>query len=347
MRFYPELACPGNYPLTCMCTLDEPCDAEQAVGAATGICTGRCRQAVSGECPGNATCLADGGACAPPPPYKTFTFILQNQGFTGHPGALVYVPSTFNAQVPNISLVVFIHGFHNCIENVVLPGASGCNCSSDGAYDSAYGLIDSFEAAATAGTAEGSAVSQSLLVAIEVTYDEASSDPGRWAVPGLFAAFVTELLSSDHIGQVIGPRNLSNVNRVRMFSHSGGYNVIGDLATVGGVAAAIELTLLDSLYGDIEAFDSFVQKHIDAKSFGVGAAQARFHSVYTDYGGTEGNNRAMAARVQQWLSAANQSGLMYYDDTCPRHSWLLTPLCSSGPTQLTTIRVAYFFENCC
>ena len=137
------------------------------------------------------------------------------------------------------------------------------------------------------------------------------------------------------MGQVIGARNLSNVDRVRMFSHSGGYNVIRDLAIVGGVAAAVELTLLDSLYANFDAFDSFVQKHIDSKSFGVGAAQARFHSVYTDYGGTEGNNRAMATRVQQWLSAANQSGLMYYDDT-------LNPVPS---TQLATHPIVFKRAN--
>jgi hypothetical protein len=83
----------------------------------------------------------------------------------------------------------------------------------------------------------------------------------------------------------------------------------------GGVAAALEVGLLDSLYGSTPDFDAFVQRALARGALGPGAAQARFLSVYTDGGGTEANNRAMAARAAGWLSAANESALMLVDDS--------------------------------
>ncbi len=56
---------------------------------------------------------------------------------------------------------------------------------------------------------------------------QASSDPGRWATPGLFAAALTEVLGDANLGPVIGARTLTDVMRVRLFSHSGGYQVLG------------------------------------------------------------------------------------------------------------------------
>lgn len=157
---------------------------------------------------------------------------------------------------------------------------------------------------------------QSIFVAIEVAYDEASSDPGAWATPGQFAAFLTELLSNAALKPLAGePRLLSNVSRVRLFSHSGGYAVLAALAEVGGVDAVLELNLLDSLYGEITSFDSWVQSAITRGTFGTGETRVRFNSLYTDTGGTEVNNRAMATRVQGWLASANASALLHYDDT--------------------------------
>ncbi len=125
--------------------------------------------------PGNATCLADAGPCEPPPacvpapPYKFHVFTLRAQGFPGHPGALVYVPTTFDAATTAFQLVVHIHGFHNCIQQCVLPAVSTCNCSVGGTATSSYGLLDSFQAAADASAARGDGgLSQSLFVALEV-----------------------------------------------------------------------------------------------------------------------------------------------------------------------------------
>jgi hypothetical protein len=271
----------------------------------------------------SGACVAP-APCVPPPANNTDRAVLltlAHQGFGGHPGALVYVPTTFDASAAALSLVVFVHGFHNCVANCALPEASACNCSAGGGAgtNQAYGLIDSFEAAARAGAggAGGAgALAQSLFVAIEVAYDEASSATGNWSTPGTFRAFVADLLAAPALAPLTGaPRVPADVARVRVFSHSGGYAVAAALASPdvnGAFAAVLEVTLLDSLYGSEPSFDAFVQRAAAAGSLGPGAAQARFLSVYTDSGGTEANNRAMAARAAGWL--ANESSLLLFDD---------------------------------
>lgn len=280
----------------------------------------QCLQVVTGRCPGPASCVANAGPCVPPVPCapppanntaRSVLLTLPHQGFAGHPGALAFVPAGFDPAARAVDLVVFVHGFHNCVSNCALPAAAACNCSAGGDHNQAYGLIDSFAAAAAAPGA-----APALFLALEVAYDQASSDPGAWAQPGLFAAFLADALAAPALTRLAGgPRALSDVRRVRAFSHSGGYEVLAALATVGNVSAVTELVLLDSLYGSTDAFDGWVRSRVAAAAFGPGAGGARFASLYTDTGGTEANNRAMAARVAGWLAAANATALMLDDDT--------------------------------
>jgi len=346
--FYSE---PGLCPFggACQCTLGETCSAATApygpappppppprLRRSDGSCAGQCLTVVPGQCPGPASCVASAGACAAPLPCvpppanesaRSVLLTLAHQGFAdGRPGALVYVPTTFDAASAPLSLVVFVHGFHNCVQNCALPEANACNCSWGGGRgtNQAYGLLDSFEAAAVAAAAApgagpaASSVAQSLFVAVEVAYDEASSDTGNWSTPGLFRAFLDELLAAPALAPLAGaPRAAADLARVRVFSHSGGYAVAAALASPdvnGNVSAVREVCLLDSLYGSAPQFDAFVRGALAARALGPGAAQARFLSVYTDAGGTEANNRAMAARAAGWLAAANASALMLDDD---------------------------------
>ena len=48
---------------------------------------------------------------------NSFLYTLDNQGFPGNPGALVYIPSTFDAAaaLENLELVIYVHGYSNCI----------------------------------------------------------------------------------------------------------------------------------------------------------------------------------------------------------------------------------------
>lgn len=123
---------------------------------------------------------------------------------------------------------------------------------------------------------------------------------GRWSEQDLFKKFLIELL--DVSSPVIGLHGLDSISRIRIFSHSGGYYTIGNMATVGGMGAVVkELCLLDSLYTDFAQFDAFVQLHL------CELGKYRFSSVYTSDGGTYNNNVAMAQRVSTWLNAANSS----------------------------------------
>jgi len=250
---------------------------------------------------------------------NTYLFTLQNQGFAGHPGALVYVPTNFELrssaanmqeQAGKLDVVVWVHGYNNCIDNVVRSPNLSCNCTAHEDVRVGYGLIEQFESAATQ-----QEKSHSLLVVAEVAYDLASDAPGRWAEGGLFRAYLDELLS-EHMAPILGGAELSsaNVSRIQIFSHSGGYFVIGNMAAVGGMAGIVrELVLFDSLYADMPQFDAFVTANL--ASFGNSDAQYRFSSVYTASGGTAANNVAMAARAQGWTAATDQSDVMYSDDT--------------------------------
>ena len=338
------MICP--YGSSCQCTLGEACSAvvygaqrAQPAGLrrADGTCAGTCLQIVEGLCPGPSSCVANSGACVAPPPClppaanetaRSVLLTLAHQGFSGRPGSLVYVPTTFDSAQQALSVVLFVHGFHNCVANCVLPEANGCNCSvgGGGGSNQGYDLLDSFEAAALAeatrlggGAAPSTSVAQSIFVAAEVAYDEASSATGNWSTPGMFSSFLADILASSELAPLAGgPRSVADVSRVRLFSHSGGYAVLAAFATPsvnGNLSAALEVGLLDSLYGSEDAYDAFVEDALAQSRLGPGAAQARFVSIYTDTGGTAANNRAMAARAAAWLAAANASALMLDDDS--------------------------------
>ena len=71
-------------------------------------------------------------------------------------------------------LVVYIHGYNNCITNIVRNPENACNCSVGADVRESYDLIAQFEKAATA-----QATSSSLFVATEVAYDQANDSPGK------------------------------------------------------------------------------------------------------------------------------------------------------------------------
>ena len=85
------------------------------------------------------------------------------------------------------------------------------------------------------------------------------------------------------------------------------------MAAVGGVPQVRDLCLLDSLYADFSHFDSFVQSNL--ASFGPGEDEFRFSSIYTLSGGTYNNNQAMEQRAAGWVTAANRTEVMLYDNT--------------------------------
>lgn len=255
-------------------------------------------------------CYGDGPNLQP----RSFLYTLKNQGFPDHPGALVYVPSTFipSTATANLEIVIYVHGYNNCISNVVRNPDYGCNCTAGEDVRQAYGLIDQFEQASVNGS-----TSNRIFVAIEVAYDQANDSPGRWAEPNLFKSFVQELLEENLSSSTLGigsPLYLNDVTRVQIFSHSGGYYTIGNIATVGGMPDEIrDLVLLDSLYADFNQFDAYVESHLNV--FGCDKQHYRFTSIYTTSGGTYTNNQNMEQRSETWLATSdNCTATLLYDN---------------------------------
>lgn len=250
---------------------------------------------------------------------NSYLFTLQNQGFDGHPGALVYVPTTFDKKLKRpLEISVAIHGYSNCIQNMVRPTDLGCNCTVGQDVREAYNLINQFEDAAVETQKRDASNQQKalnrLFVAAEVAYDQANDSPGKWATQNVFRNYLNELLTV-HLTSIIGNYTLDDIDRIRIFSHSGGYFTIGNMAIVGGMDGIVkDLVLFDSLYADFAHFDTFVQSNLE--QFGSEKlTQFRFSSLYSLTAGTYDNNVAMANRAAGWVESATNPVAMLYDNT--------------------------------
>jgi pimeloyl-ACP methyl ester carboxylesterase len=225
---------------------------------------------LDGQSFGNSDGKADGTLRG-----ETLRFALDHaavMGTSDRPNAVVYVPDGYDASHPEV--VVFLHGFYNCAANV-LRGANG---TCGGAVRNAYNLAGQLDAAGK----------HPLLVVPELAYDRASSDPGDFATPGVFSSMIDDLFAA--LGDRAG--SVDNLAHVVVASHSGGYRAAAAIATAGGKRVD-ELWLLDSLYGETDAFDAFAQR-----------PPARFTDIYTVGGGTLAASQAMIGRVAAWEDAS-------------------------------------------
>lgn len=227
-----------------------------ATDAAPPPCTGRATHALT----------IDAGAFPPSP---------------DHPSVVVYVPEGFDATAP-IDLVVFVHGFNNCVTNIV--GDANQACTPGGPLRNAYQLGSQLEQAGV----------NALLVAPEVAYDQATGDPGALGTAGGFRALLEETLLA--VPPPLGPIGFASVGRVIVAAHSGGYRATAAMITIGDVRVD-EVWLFDALYGSTVSFDQWVM--LDLASFA--APTRRFANVYTTGGGTLANSQAMADRVAMWV----------------------------------------------
>jgi len=241
-------------------------------------------------------------------PYNTYILKVEHQGFDDHPGALVYVPSTFNNNLAELEIVVYIHGYYNCIQNIVLAVEKACNCSKNQDVRTSYNLIEQFESA-TRHTKKNW-----LFIAAEVAYDQANDSPGKWSLENQFKLYLDEVL--EEMGPILNRRyDLTSINRIRIFSHSGGYYSIGNMAIVGGMLDTVkDLTLFDSLYANFDQFDSYVVNNLN--NFGLTSQDFRFSSIFTEDGGTYKNNVDMEERASGWVDDANiSSSILLIDNS--------------------------------
>jgi hypothetical protein len=223
---------------------------------------------------------------------------LDNAAFTppaGRPGALVYLPPNFDP-TPPLNVIVYIHGFYNCVENIVRPGPVGRGCG--GGSRQSYNLAAQLDATGK----------NALFIAPEVAFDQASSAPGKLGDAGGFRALLDEALGK--LGSDVGGDTINDVGQVVVASHSGGYKVAAAIAQKGGLPVS-EVLLLDSLYGSTADFDAWV--NADLGSFSAAPAVKRFASIYSQTGGTLGNSQAMAGRAAGWFDAG--AGVVVDDRT--------------------------------
>ena len=198
-----------------------------------------------------------------------------------HPSALVYLPRGFDP-TPPLSVVVFLHGFSNCVENVVRD--AGGECTPDGGTRAAYALSAQLEATGK----------NAMLLVPEIDYDQQTGAPGNLGATDGFKALLAETLA-DLSGPLHGA-TVADVGTLLVTSHSGGYQAAAGIASKGGVPVD-EIDLFDSLYGNSADFDAW------AKAVGSSPGK-RFTDFYTSGGGTLSNSQAMATRAQAWVPAA-------------------------------------------
>jgi hypothetical protein len=245
-----------------------------------------------------------GGACPPVSGLApVLTYDLRSAPFpdASSPSVAVHVPDGFDpSNRPGV--IVFFHGFDNCIQNVV--GSVDSPCTEGGAPRDALHLVDQLDAARV----------NAILVAVETEVDVAAGNPGQLTTPGDFRALLHELLT-EHLDAAIGCQlDVGDLDRVVVSSHSGGYEAAANAISVGMVPEVREVDLLDSLYGYTAVFDEWVGasavRFDPARTDGL-----RWMDIYTQTGGTAANSRAMAVAAEGWLAEAGLDGSELFDDT--------------------------------
>jgi hypothetical protein len=218
----------------------------------------------------------------------------------GHPDVAVHVPDGYDACAP-AGVVVFFHGFRNCVANVI--GASPTECTPGAGARSAFALSDQLDAAGV----------NAILVAVELRYDEATSDPGALAESGRLRALLDELYD-EHLSPLLGrPTGIEDVDRVVLASHSGGYVALARCLTDGGVTVD-EVELFDSLYGELTTYRGWLDTNLLA--FDASASDPRrFALVFTDGGGTASQSRGLGDDVEAWLATRGNPASLLFDDT--------------------------------
>ena len=235
--------------------------------------------------PDAATVMPDAQTCLP---RATYPLTIDAGAFPpspDHPSVVVVSPEGFDPTAPT-ELVVYIHGFDNCVTNIV--GDTPQACTPGGALRNAYSLAAQLEQSGR----------NALLVCPEVAFDQATGNPGQLGTANGMRAMLAETLAA--LPAPLGPLDVAKVGTVIIASHSGGYVAAAAMATIGGIPVS-ELWLFDSLYGETTSFDGWVMQ--DLAGLATTTPSRRFSDVYTSGGGTLSNSQAMAARAAGWVAS--------------------------------------------
>jgi hypothetical protein len=202
-----------------------------------------------------------------------------------HPSALVYIPSRFDP-TPPLNVIVYIHGFDNCVTNIVRD--AGGTCSDGGVVRDAYALAAQLEASGK----------NALFLAPEVEFEQSSGNAGGLSNKATFGKLLAETLAD--LQPQLGNVTPADVGEVIVASHSGGYTAADDIVDSTGVAAR-EVWMFDSLYSSTVTtdFESWVKQDLGTL---LPPPYRRFATFYTvidsSCGGTDCNSENMAAAVK-------------------------------------------------
>ena len=223
------------------------------------------------------------------------TFNLTNAPFpnSGYPDVAVHIPAGFDpCHRPGV--IVFFHGFDNCVVNVV--GTSPTACTSDGGLRASLHLNEQLDAAHV----------NAILVAVELQVDVASGNPGQLTNPGRFHDLLHELFA-DHLNPLLGqPLDLPDIDRVVVAAFNGGYQAAAAVIEMGGVSQLSEVDLYDSLFGNVTSFETWIQSNV-SRFDATAINRTRFVDLYTAGGGTLTNSQSMVARLSGFLGDAGLS----------------------------------------
>ena len=202
---------------------------------------------------------------------------------SGHADALVHVPRIFDPQ--RFGLLIYLHGFDNCIENVAAP-APGIHDPPHPTADLIAQLEDSEK--------------NVLLFLPETKYHEQSRDPGALGEPGGLARLLSEVL--DKLVQdcpalaSLAHDGLTHIHRTLLCAHSGAYRAAIRMVQHGGLDVH-ELCLLDSLYKDVDEYEALLTQRVAQQAQGI--AQ-RYVNLYRA-GGTAAHSVAQGELLRRLI----------------------------------------------
>lgn len=219
---------------------------------------------------------------------------------SGHPDALVYVPTRIDPT--RLGVVMYLHGFDNCIENVAAP--------APGVHDPPHPTADLITQIEESGK-------NAILFLPETRYHEQSRDPGALGEAGGLRRLLDEVLlrvAADHAPlaalQSIAAGPSAAIVRTVLAAHSGSYRAAACMVRDGGVDIQ-ELFLLDALYKDTELYDDILTSIV--ASLSTGAAR-RFVNLYRA-GGTAAHSLLQVEHLRRQLAAQGLAAdLLHADD---------------------------------
>jgi len=219
---------------------------------------------------------------------QSYSFYLNSQSFSNQfPGAVVYVPQRFDPS-RELNVVIFVHGWVNCIQNVWRKVGQGIACTRGEPARYAYGLIDQIEGS-------GKNV---LLIIPEISRNVQSGNPGRLGASNGFKNFLDEILK-EHLSALFENGGVNSIHRLILFGHSAAYQTTAAVVRNGGVENILrEVHLLDSLYGNEADYNDWITRH--KAEFSGGAF--KFSNTY--YSSTQSNSVAQAGHVKSIVPAS-------------------------------------------